>query len=157
MAGGGDREPPAIAAYIETIDEARREDFRGALSRLRAIVPAGYEEAMTWGFPTFEVPLDVSGPTYNRKPLMFAALAAQKKHFGLYVMAAYLDEARKERLAQVFREAGKPLDMGKACIRFTDPDDVPWQALGHEIAMDPAAFAAEAEAERKAALSKKNR
>ncbi|MCJ8190815.1 DUF1801 domain-containing protein [Sphingomicrobium aestuariivivum] len=152
MARAGDRNAPDVAAYVDTVDEARREEFRGALSRLRDIVPDGYDEAMTWGFPTFEVPLEVSGPTYNKKPLMFAALAAQKNHLGLYIMCAYMTEERKERLAAAFEAAGKPLDMGKACIRFQRADDVPWDAVAREIDMDPAAFAEEARVTRAAAL-----
>ncbi|MCJ7421511.1 DUF1801 domain-containing protein [Sphingomicrobium astaxanthinifaciens] len=150
MARAGDRAAADVDAYVETIDEARREPFRGALSRLRAIVPEGYDEAMTWGFPTFEVPLAISGPTYNGKPLMFAALAAQKRHFGLYLMCAYLSEARKQRLAAAFEAAGKRLDMGKSCIRFRDPDDVPWDAVAREIDLAPANFVAAAAAARAA-------
>ena len=154
MPSAGDRSASDIAAYVDSVDDARREDFRAVLEKLRAIVPDGYDEAMTWGFPTFEVPLEVSGPTYNKKPMMFAALAAQKKHFGLYVMCAYMSEDRKARLAEAWKAHGAKLDMGKACIRFTDPADVPWDAVEREIDLAPADFYEAAEAERQKALRK---
>jgi hypothetical protein len=154
MQSAGDRSAPDVAAYVESVDDVRREDFRAALDKLRAIVPPGYDEAMTWGFPTFEVPMEISGPTYNKKPLMFAALAAQKKHFGLYIMCAYMSEDRMERLAEAWESHGSKLDRGKACIRFQHPDDVPWDAVGREIDLPPKAFAQRAEAERQKALKR---
>lgn len=140
MAKAGDRNASSVADYIETVDDERRADYCAALERLRAIVPDGYDEAMTWGFPTFEVPLSVSGPTYNKKPLMFAALAAQKRHFGLYLMCAYMTAERKARLEKAFADAGSKLDMGKSCIRFTDPAEVPWDAVAREVDLAPADF-----------------
>ena len=154
MQSAGVRSATDVAAYVDSVDEERRDAFRAALDRLRAIVPDGYDEAMTWGFPTFEVPLEVSGPTYNKKPLMFAALAAQKKHFGLYVMCAYMSEDRMQRLADAWKAHGSKFDRGKACIRFTDPADVPWEAVAKEIDLPPADFAKAANATREAALKR---
>ena len=154
MPSAGDRSAPDVAAYVDSVDDDRRENFRDALDRLRAIVPDGYVEAMTWGFPTFEVSLDVSGPTYNKKPLMFAALAAQKKHFGLYVVCAYMSEDRMQRLSDAWEAHGTKFDRGKACIRFHHPSDVPWDAVAREITLPPEDFAEQAEAERRKALKR---
>jgi len=56
-------------------------DRRTALEAVRAVVlenlPDGYEEVMNWGMITYEVPLETYPDTYNRQPLMFAALASE--------------------------------------------------------------------------------
>ncbi|WP_260482655.1 DUF1801 domain-containing protein [Sphingomicrobium flavum] len=157
MHRAGDRNAPTVAAYIDSVDDGRREDFRALIGKMRSLVPDGYDEAMTWGFPTWEVPLDVSGPTYNKKPLMFAALAAQKNHIGLYIMCAYMTEDRKAALIDAHIKAGKALDMGKSCIRFQNEDEIEWDAVAAAMAIDPASFAEHAKAEREAALGKNKR
>lgn len=153
MPSAGDRNAASVAAYIESVDEERRELFRQVVATMRSIVPDGYDETMTWGFPTWEVPLAISGPTYNKKPLMFAAVAAQKHHFGLYVMCAYMTEARQAHLLAAHEKAGKRLDMGKSCIRFTALEDIEWDAVADAIGIGPAEFAEKAIAAREAAIN----
>ncbi|MCM8557711.1 DUF1801 domain-containing protein [Sphingomicrobium sediminis] len=157
MQTAGDRNAASVEAYIDSIDEKRRDEFRAAFDSLSAQVPDGYDLNMTWGFPTFEVPMDVSGPTYNKKPLMFAALAAQKNHLGLYVMCAYMSEDRMARLEQAWKAHGSKLDRGKACIRFKSNDEVPWDAVGREIDLTPAEFADAATKARDEAIGKGKR
>ena len=152
MRTAGDRNAASVADYIESVDEERRELFRAVVEKMRAMVPDGYDEAMTWGFPTWEVPLDVSGPTYNKKPLMYAAVAAQKNHLGLYIMCAYMNEDRKAALIDAHERAGKSLDMGKSCIRFQAMDDIEWDAVADAIDIGPEEFAEKAVAAREAAI-----
>ena len=140
MNRAGDRNAASVADYIDSVDEERRALFRAVVEKMRALIPDGYDEAMTWGFPTWEVPLAVSGPTYNKKPLMYAAVAAQKNHLGLYIMCAYMNEARKAALIAAHEKAGKPLDMGKSCIRFQALDEIEWDAVGEAIAITPTEF-----------------
>ena len=157
MQSAGDRNAASVADYIESVDEGRREIFRGVVEKMRSIIPDGYDEDMTWGFPTWEVPMDVSGPTYNKKPLMYAAVAAQKNHLGLYIMCAYMNEERKAALLDAHAKAGKTLDMGKSCIRFQAMDDIEWDAVADAIDIGPEEFAKAAVAEREAAIGKGKR
>ena len=157
MQSAGNRNATSVEAYIESVDEGRRELFRGVVEKMRSMVPQGYDEAMTWGFPTWEVPLETSGPTYNKKPLMYAAVAAQKNHLGLYVMCAYMSEQRKAELIEAHAKAGKTVDMGKSCIRFQEMDDIEWDAVKRAIDIGPEEFAKAAIAEREAAIGKYRR
>jgi hypothetical protein len=92
---------------------------------------------------SWEVPLEVSGPTYNKQPLVYAALAAQKNHNALYLNCVYVSEDRSRRLATAFADAGLRLDMGKSCIRFRRADDLELAAIAREVAsMTPEEFAA---------------
>ena len=152
MQSAGDRNAASVADYIESVDEGRREIFRDVVDKMRSIIPEGYDENMTWGFPTWEVPLSLSGPTYNKKPLMFAAVAAQKNHLGLYIMCAYMNEERAAALVKAHEDAGKRLDMGKSCIRFKAMDDIEWDAVADAIDIGPEEFAQKAIAAREAAI-----
>ena len=97
---------------------------------------------MAWGMISWEVPMAVSGPTYNGEPLVYAALAAQKNHNALYLNCAYASPERTERLARAFAEAGKKLDMGKSCIRFKRAGDLAAEAIAEILASDtPEQFA----------------
>jgi hypothetical protein len=54
-------------------------------------------------------------------------------------MAAHGDSKTRKWLEVEFRKSGKELDMGKACVRFKSPDDLPLDAIGKVIARVPPA------------------
>jgi hypothetical protein len=113
-------------------------------------LPDGYVERMSWGMIGWEVPLEAYPATYNKQPLAYAALAAQKNHYALYLNCIHASEERTQRLAHAFAEAGKKLDMGKSCIRFRKIEDLVEQALAEAIASVPLeSFIAEYEASRR--------
>ena len=98
---------------------------------------------------TWEVPLELSGPTYNGQPLAYAALAAQKNANSLYLNCVYASEDRTERLKAAAITDGKKLDMGKSCIRFKRADQLPLDVIRHEVAStSPEEFVAIYEAAR---------
>ncbi len=111
---------------------------RAVLAKVRAVIlehlPDGFVEAMNWGMISYEVPLKTYPQTYNGRPLMYAALAAQKRHCAIYLMCAYADSAVEARLRADFEKAGKKLDMGKSCVRFRKLDDLPLEAIGRAVA-----------------------
>ncbi|MBA3585958.1 MAG: DUF1801 domain-containing protein, partial [Gemmatimonadetes bacterium] len=82
-------------------------------------------------------PLERYPDTYNKKPLCYAGLAAQKNTNTLYLMGAYGDPAQEKRLKEAFRKAGKKMDMGKSCLRFRSEDDLPLDAIGETVASTP--------------------
>src|SRR5688500_13271462 len=96
-------------------------------------MPDGYVERMAWGMISWEVASEGSGRTYNKQPLVYAALAAQKNYNALYLNCAYASAERTEQLRQAFKDAGKKLDMGKSCIRFKRAEDLPLEAIAREV------------------------
>ena len=134
-------------AYLAELDPGRAAELGRVRDALNAAMPAGYGERMAWGMISWEVPIEVSGPTYNKQPLVYAALAAQKNYNALYLNCVYASAERTERLRQAFAEAGKKLDMGKSCIRFRRADDLPLEAIAREVgSMTPQEFARVADA-----------
>jgi len=55
----------------------------------------------------------------------------------LHIMCVSLEGPLKRRLEAGFRAAGKRLDMGKACIRFRQLDDLPLEVIGEIVAAVP--------------------
>src|SRR5512133_1292434 len=106
-------------------------------------MPKGYKEAMGYGMIMWSVPLSVLPDTYNGHPLCYAALAAQKRHFALYLMGPYGNPALLAELKAGYKAAGLRLDMGKSCVRFTSLDDIALDVVARVISRVPmAAYAA---------------
>jgi uncharacterized protein YdhG (YjbR/CyaY superfamily) len=119
-----------VEEYLSALDPARREVISTVRDFVLSHVPSGIEENMRWGMITYEVPLARSPKTYNRQPLMFAALASQKHHCSLYLTGAYLSEENTQLLVEAFSKAGKKLNMGKSCIRFKTVEDLVLPVIG---------------------------
>jgi hypothetical protein len=67
--------------------------------------------------------------TYNKQPICYVALSSQKSYCSLYLMGAFCSTSQLEQL----KAAGKKLDMGKCCVHFESPDDLPLEAIGKLI------------------------
>lgn len=126
-----------VEGYLASLPDERREALETVRSVILAQLPAGYEETMNWGMITYEVPLSVEPDTYNGKPLMYAALASQKHHMAVYLTAVYTDDDAAESFRDAYLATGKPLDMGKSCVRFKRIDDLPLDLLGATIGATP--------------------
>lgn len=141
------------ASTVEEYLAELPEDRRAVVSAVRDVVlrnlPRGYEESVGYGMITYSIPLERYPNTYNKQPLSYAALAAQKNHYALYLTAPYQDPAQTAWLKEAFEKAGKKLDMGKSCLRFKKLDDLPLDVVGRAIASTPPdAFIAQYEAAR---------
>ena len=129
------------AASVEEYLSELPEDRRAVVARVREVIlehlPAGYRESMSWGMINYEVPLERYPKTYNKQPLAYAGLAAQKNYFALYLCGVYQNSAEEARLREEFERAGKKLDMGKSCLRFRKLEDLPLDAIARTIAATP--------------------
>ncbi len=123
--------------YLDELDDERRE----AVSTVREVVlenlPEGYEEMMLFGMITYAIPLSIFPDTYNKQPLMYAALASQKRHMALYLTNVYGDGSVEAWFRERYKATGKRLDMGKSCVRFRKLDDLPLDLVGETIAKTP--------------------
>lgn len=124
----------SLEEYLSELPEDRRELVGAIRETILANLPEGYEESMSWGMLSYEVPLSRYPDTYNGKPLAYAALASQKNYVSLYLMGVYGDGATEDWFHRRYRETGKRLDMGKSCVRFKKLDEVPLDVVGEVIA-----------------------
>jgi hypothetical protein len=138
-----------VAEYLAELPFDRAE----AVTTVRQVVndhlPPGYEEVMNWGMICWQVPLAVYPDTYNKRPLMFAALASQKNYMSLYLTMVY----SRPELRVLLDQSGKKLTMGKGCINFKSVDELPLDVIGEIISRcdlkQQVAMAKQVRAERK--------
>lgn len=123
-----------VEEYMGELSEERRVAIEAVRQVILKNLPKGYEEAMSWGMITYQVPLETYADTYNKKPLMYAALAAQKNHMSVYLTAIYMSEKASREFETAYRSTGKRYDVGKSCVRFKELADLPLELIGKSIA-----------------------
>ena len=126
-----------VEEYLETLPEARRKTISDVRKVVKTHLPKGYQEMMGSGMITYCVPLEKYPNTYNKQPLCYVALAAQKNYNALYLMGAYATDAQRKALEDAFKKAGKKLDIGKSCVRFEAAEDLPLDVIGKVVASIP--------------------
>ena len=123
-----------VDAYLAELPEDRQK----AIAKLRSVIkknlPKGFKEGMGYGMMGWSVPHSIYPAGYHcnpKDPLPFMGLASQKNSINLYHMGIYADP----KLLKWFKEAHvkaspKKLDMGKSCIRYKKPEDIPFDVIG---------------------------
>jgi len=130
-------EATTVEQYLAELEPDRRAIVSAVRDVIVASLPAGYVEEIGWGMISYDVPLSRHPNTYNGKPLMYAALASQKRSCSLYLTAVYADPDRRAAFEARYRDTGKRLDMGKSCVRFRSLDDLPLDLVADVIGATP--------------------
>ena len=130
--------PATPEEYIASLPEDRAKQIAQMRELILRHLPDGYKEQMDFGMISYVIPLETYPETYNGHPLMYAALASQKRHMSLYLMNLYSSEESQRWFEEGFAAAGKKLDMGKACVRFKSVVDLPLDLIGEAVARTPA-------------------
>ena len=126
-----------VAGYLASLPEDRRAAIAAVRDVVNANLPDGYEEAIQYGMISWIVPLSTKPDTYNKQPLVIASLGAQKNHMALYLLGVYGSKKVETWFRKAFADAGKKLDMGKSCVRFTKLDALPLSVIGEVITKVP--------------------
>ena len=130
-------EATTVEQYLNELAPDRREAIEAVRSVVLDSLPEGYDESMNWGMISWEIPLERYPKTYNKQPLMYAALASQKNYMSLYLMCVYTHDGTQTEFERRFKESGKKLNMGKSCVRFKKVDDLPMDLIAETIASTP--------------------
>ncbi len=123
-----------VEAYLAELPPERRAIVSTVRDLVNSHLPPGYSETMGWGMICWGVPLSRYPDTYNRQPLCYAALAAQKNAYSLHLMGVYADSKDERSLREAYEKAGKKLDMGKCCLRFKSLDGLLQDEIARLIA-----------------------
>ena len=120
--------------YMAEIPEERQKAFTKLRSVIKKNIPKGFSETMGYGMMGWVVPHSKypAGYHYNPKdPLPFIGIASQKNFIAIYHMGVYADPALLKWFTTAHAKASpKKLDMGKSCIRYKKPDDIPYELIG---------------------------
>jgi uncharacterized protein YdhG (YjbR/CyaY superfamily) len=120
--------------YIASLPEDRQK----AVSELRKVIgknlSKGFEEQMSYGMLGWVVPHSVYPAGYHcdpKLPLPFLSVASQEASINIYHMGIYADEQLLNWFTSEYPKHTKAkLDMGKSCMRFKKPEDIPYQLIG---------------------------
>ena len=123
-----------VAEYLAQLPEDRRATIAAVRQHVLQHLPKEYEETMSAGMIAYVIPLARFPKTYNKQPLWYAALASEKSYCSLHLMRAYGDPQQSALLKEGFARAGKKLDMGKACVHFTEIEDLELDVIGKIVA-----------------------
>jgi hypothetical protein len=89
---------------------------------------------MSYGMIGYVVPHSIYPDGYHCSPdlpLPFANIASQKNHIALYHMGLYANPELLDWFAKEYPKHSKlKLDMGKSCIRFRKPGQIPFDLIG---------------------------
>ena len=114
------------------------EDRKKAMTELRKIIlanlPKGFKEGMSYGMLGYCVPHELYPDGYHcdpKLPLPFMSVASQKNFIAVYHMGVYADPALLKWFTEEYAKHSKvKLDMGKSCIRFKKPEQIPFKLIG---------------------------
>ena len=123
-----------VQEYLSDLPNDRLEAIETVRDVILANLPEGFEETINWGMITYQVPLSRYPDTYNKQPLMLAALGSQKNHMAVYLTGVYADPESRSQFTEAYKATGKRMDMGKSCVRFRKLDDLPVELIGGAIA-----------------------
>ena len=120
--------------YLSELPEDRKEAMLKLRNAIKENLPQGFEEVIIYGMLGYVVPHDIFPKGYHcnpKLPLPFINLASQKNFIALYHMGIYADKTLLDWFTSEYPKHVKTkLDMGKSCIRFKKPDDIPFELIG---------------------------
>jgi len=117
------------------------EDRLGPMQELRKVIlknlPKGFEEQMSYGMIGYVVPHSIYPDGYHcspELPLPFLSIASQKNFIAVYHMGVYSNPELYEWFVGEYPKHMKTkLDMGKSCIRFKKPDQLPYELIAELV------------------------
>ena len=125
------------AQYIKELAADRKE----AVSELRNVIlknlPEGFKETISYGMLGYVVPHEIYPAGYHcnpKLPLPFVSVASQKNFIALYHMGLYGNPTLLKWFVEEYSKHSKAkLDMGKGCVRFKKPEQIPYKLIGELI------------------------
>ena len=122
-----------VKQYLTEIPADRLEGFNKLRQTILKNIPKGFEEQMSYGMIGYVVPLRTFPQGYKcnpELPMPFVNLASQKNFIALYHMGLYgSPELLKWFVKEYPKHSKAKLDMGKSCIRFKKPDQIPFDLI----------------------------
>lgn len=130
-------EPKTAEEYFEAIPEDRKAPMQKLHDVIVKNIPEGFSKSMGYGMLGWGVPHSAYPAGYHcdpKQPLPFLGIASQKNFIALYHMGIYADKDLHDWfVAEYPKHVKKKLDMGKSCIRFKRPENIPFDLIGELV------------------------
>lgn len=123
-----------VKDYLDSLPEDRKKAITTLRKEILKNIPKGFKEEMNYGMIGYVIPHKLYPAGYHcdpTKPLPYMNVASQKNFIAVYHMGVYGDKKLLDWFTKEFKKVSdKKLDMGKACIRFKKPEDIPYKLIG---------------------------
>jgi uncharacterized protein YdhG (YjbR/CyaY superfamily) len=123
-----------VDEYITELPAERQKAITELRKTIKKNLPKGFKECMGYGMIGYVVPHSLYPAGYHcnpKDPLPFMNVASQKNFVAVYHMCLYGSPKLLKWFTDEYAKAGVgKLDMGKACIRFKKPENIPYQLIG---------------------------
>ena len=124
--------PSDVRDYLDGVDGGRGEALRAVFDAVSSAMPDGFELGMHFGMPGWVIPLATYPTTYNKKPLSYVSIGAQKSYNSLYLLCLS-DPADETAFREAWAATGRTLNMGKSCLRFRTLADVDLDLIANTV------------------------
>ncbi len=120
--------------YIAGLPEERKSAMMKLRKAILKNIPKGFSEEMNYGMIGYVVPHSLYPQGYHcnpKLPLPFMNIASQKNFIAVYHMGIYADKKLLDWFVKEYPKHSKTkLDMGKSCLRFKKPEQIPMDFIG---------------------------
>jgi uncharacterized protein YdhG (YjbR/CyaY superfamily) len=125
---------PTVDEYLAELPEDRQEAMTKLRKEIKKNLPKGFQEGMGYGMMGWSVPHSKYPAGYHcdpKQPLPFMGIASQKNFIAVYHMGVYADPKLLNWFVTEYKKVvPTKLDMGKSCIRFRKPEQIPYKLIG---------------------------
>ncbi|MEE3146072.1 MAG: DUF1801 domain-containing protein [Bacteroidota bacterium] len=119
-----------VKEYLNQIPDERKKAFEELRDSIINNLPKGFEETFQYGMISYVVPHSIHPNGYHvntNQALPFVSIANQKNFIALYHMGIYAEPSILNWFVNEYpKYCKRKLDMGKSCIRFKKPDEIPY-------------------------------
>ncbi len=126
-----------VDQYIDQLPEDRKKAVAELRKVIKKNIPKGFQEGMGYGMAGYVVPHSLYPAGYHcdpKLPLPFIGFASQKNFIAIYHMGIYADPKLLKWFTEAHAKASpKKLDMGKSCLRYKKPEDIPYELIGELV------------------------
>lgn len=123
--------------YLDSLPDDRKPVMEKLRKTIIENLPKGFQESMGYGMLGWSVPHAMYPKGYHcdpKIPLPFLSIASQKNFIAVYHMGIYSDPDLLNWFTSEYPKYVKTkLDMGKSCIRFKKPDQIPFELIGELV------------------------
>ena len=123
-----------VEQYLAELPADRQKAMKELRKVIKKNIPKGFKEEMSYGMIGYVIPHSKYPKGYHcnpELPLPFMNIASQKNFIAVYHMCVYSNPALMKWFTTEYKkQVPTKLDMGKACIRFNNPEHIPFKLIG---------------------------
>lgn len=120
--------------YIASLPEDRQEPMQQLRDAIAQHIDKDYKECIAYGMIGYVVPHSIFPAGYHcdpKLPLGYMNIASQKTGITVHHLGLYMNKGLTDWfVAEYPKHTTAKLDLGKGCIRFRKPDQIPFELIG---------------------------